>query len=159
MCTKLWGLTLFLCTTIAEDTGEKHVHIDSSSPHSDEGPFQNGCEHICRGTRLTFRDISLFPCSSKMSMVTLDLSCTEEHGKCVWPFAVCQMNPENVIFVRSNPPVFYLQVRIKAQNALSHCLDTYLYSGRTLLPDVFPLLSSDNGVSHEQFKVSHTYIH
>ena len=58
----------------------------------------------------------------------------------------------NTVLLRS---IFHilLQVRIKAQHALVHCLDTYLYSGRSLLPDVLPLLSSDNGVSHEQFKV------
>jgi proteasome activator subunit 4 len=44
------------------------------------------------------------------------------------------------------------QIRIKAQLALSSCLDIYLYSGRKLLPDIWPLLSNSNDVSHEQFK-------
>lgn len=47
----------------------------------------------------------------------------------------------------------HVQVRIKAQNALSSCVDSYLYAGRKILPDILPFLKSDNGVSHEQFKV------
>ena len=31
-------------------------------------------------------------------------------------------------------------------------MDTYLYAGRMILPDILPFLQSD-GVSHEQFKV------
>ena len=46
-----------------------------------------------------------------------------------------------------------MQVRRQAQNALSSCVDSYLYAGRKLLPDIVPFLKSDDGILHEQFKV------
>ncbi len=46
-----------------------------------------------------------------------------------------------------------MQVRKQAQNALSSCVDTYLYAGRNILPDIMPFLKHEDGVSHEQFKV------
>ena len=46
-------------------------------------------------------------------------------------------------------------MRIKAQYALSRVLEVYLYAGRKLLPHILPMLSNDEKVSHEQFKVSH----
>ena len=62
-------LTLFLCVTTAEDLGEKHVRIDSPSPHSNEGPLQDGCQHVRRGMRLTFRYSTFSPYSSKRSLI------------------------------------------------------------------------------------------
>lgn len=46
-----------------------------------------------------------------------------------------------------------MQVRKQAQNALLSCVDTYLYAGRKIIPDIMPFLKHDDGVSHEQFKV------
>lgn len=51
---------------------------------------------------------------------------------------------------------YYMQVRKQAQNALSSCVDTYLYAGRKILPDIMPFLKHEDGVSHEQFKVFDT---
>ena len=49
----------------------------------------------------------------------------------------------------------HMQVRIKAQNVLSLCVDSYLYAGRKILPDILPFLKSDAGITHEQFKVKY----
>ena len=49
--------------------------------------------------------------------------------------------------------LLYVQVRKQAQNALSSCMDTYLYAGRKILPDIMPFLKHEDGISHEQFKV------
>ena len=46
-----------------------------------------------------------------------------------------------------------MQVRKQAQNALASCVDTFLYAGRKILPDIMPFLKHEDGISHEQFKV------
>ena len=33
-------------------------------------------------------------------------------------------------------------------------MDTYLYAGRTLLPEIYPLLENNEAISHDHFKVS-----
>ena len=52
---------------------------------------------------------------------------------------------------------FVFQVRIRAQRALSEGLDTYLFASRMILPDILPLLESNDQVTHDQFKVSVTF--
>lgn len=46
-----------------------------------------------------------------------------------------------------------MQVRVQAQKVLSSCVDSFLYAGRKILPDILAFLKSDSGISHEQFKV------
>ena len=43
---------------------------------------------------------------------------------------------------------------MKAQSVLSSCVDSYLYAGRKILPDILPYLKSESDISHEQFKVT-----
>lgn len=53
-----------------------------------------------------------------------------------------------------------MQVRIKAQKVLSSCVESFLYAGRKILPDILAFFKSDSGVSHEQFKVMNkSFVH
>eukprot|EP00731_Ephydatia_muelleri_P029038 Em0020g682a len=63
----------------------------------------------------------------------------------------------------------YTEVRVSAQDALKNCLETYLYSGRMVIPDILSLLNNSTAISHDQFKgalhvlllspVVHVYLH